>query len=81
MGSILAVDVPGRTIEMTDKGIRHTVELANGATIQSGRTPRDLATLGRGDRIVIVSRDSAGRATWIAVSGPPLKRPAETGKD
>ena len=81
VGSVLAVDLSGRSIEMTDKGMRHTVHIASDATIQSGRTPRDLAELRRGDRIVIVSRDSAGRATWIAVSGPPLKRPSETGKD
>lgn len=80
-GSIVLVDQVGNSLEIVDKGFRYEVEVAPGATIQSGRTPQTLANLKRGDRIVVVSRDEQKRATWIAVSGPPLKRPVEGAGD
>ena len=80
-GSILSIDVEAWSLKLTDKGFRHEVRLAPEVTIRSGRTERRLADLQRGDRIVIVSRDSESRATWIAVSGPPLKRAREGAKE
>lgn len=75
-GSILSVDLKNRSLELTDKGRRHQVAVAVAATIQSGTTALVLADLRRGDRIVVVARDAQSKATWIAVSGPALKRPA-----
>jgi len=80
-GSIVLVDQIGNSLEIVDKGFRYEVEVAPGATIQSGRTPQTLTNLKRGDRIVVVSRDEQQRATWIAVSGPPLKRPVQGAGD
>ncbi len=76
-GSIVLVDQTSRALELVDKGFRYEIKVAPGATIQSGRTPRTFENLKRGDRIVVVSRDEQQRATWIAVSGPPLKRPVD----
>lgn len=80
-GSIVLVDQTSRVLEIVDKGFRYEIKVAPGATIQSGRTSRLLANLKRGDRIVVVSRDEQQRATWIAVSGPPLKRPVDGAGD
>jgi hypothetical protein len=80
-GSILSVNVRGKSLQLTDKGVPHEVFVSPEVTIRSGQTPRSLAELRRGDRIVIVSRDEEQRATWIAVSGPPLKRPVESEKE
>ena len=79
-GSIVGISYSSRTIELTDRGARYEVVVAPDAVIQSGRTEQRLSDLARGDRIVIVSRDSNSRANWIAVSGPPLKRPVEGGR-